>query len=67
MTSDLWPSKTCLPTYPQIEHDPRMPAYIATQGPLSHTISDFWQVSETPRETRPVLKATVENCQTSWL
>ncbi|KAG9349039.1 hypothetical protein JZ751_029357, partial [Albula glossodonta] len=27
-----------------IDHDPRMPAYIATQGPLSHTISDFWQV-----------------------
>lgn len=29
----------------QIDHDPRMPAYIATQGPLSHTIADFWQVS----------------------
>ncbi|XP_068612465.1 receptor-type tyrosine-protein phosphatase-like N [Brachionichthys hirsutus] len=26
-----------------IEHDPRMPAYIATQGPLSHTIAEFWQ------------------------
>ncbi|RMC18624.1 hypothetical protein DUI87_04519 [Hirundo rustica rustica] len=30
---------------PIIDHDPRMPAYIATQGPLSHTIADFWQVN----------------------
>ncbi|KAL8183002.1 UNVERIFIED_CONTAM: hypothetical protein K2H54_011720, partial [Gekko kuhli] len=28
---------------PIIDHDPRMPAYIAAQGPLSHTIADFWQ------------------------
>ncbi|XP_023329697.1 receptor-type tyrosine-protein phosphatase N2 isoform X1 [Eurytemora carolleeae] len=26
------------------DHDPRNPAYIVTQGPMSHTIADFWQM-----------------------
>lgn len=29
----------------QMDHDPRSPAYIATQGPLPATVADFWQVS----------------------
>uniref|UniRef100_A0A3P8ZC72 Protein tyrosine phosphatase receptor type Nb n=1 Tax=Esox lucius TaxID=8010 RepID=A0A3P8ZC72_ESOLU len=45
MKAEMNPSRTdYINASTIIEHDPRMPAYIATQGPLSHTISDFWQM-----------------------
>ncbi|KAJ4431134.1 Receptor-type tyrosine-protein phosphatase N2 [Periplaneta americana] len=34
----------CVFNVEQTDHDPRNPAYIATQGPLPHTAPDFWQM-----------------------
>ncbi|XP_015110200.1 receptor-type tyrosine-protein phosphatase-like N isoform X3 [Diachasma alloeum] len=39
-SSDYINASTITPT----DHDPRNPAYIATQGPLPQTSADFWQL-----------------------
>jgi receptor-type tyrosine-protein phosphatase N len=31
-------------TFWQMDHDPRNPAYIVSQGPMAHTVADFWQM-----------------------
>ncbi|KAI1237240.1 Receptor-type tyrosine-protein phosphatase-like N, partial [Lamprotornis superbus] len=56
---------------PIIEHDPRMPAYIATQGPLSHTIADFWQMVWEHGSTvivmlSPLAEDSVKQCDRYW-
>lgn len=53
------------------DHDPRQPAYIATQGPLPHTVADFWQmVWENGCTVIVMMSALVEDgdkqCERYW-
>ncbi|KAG2458545.1 PTPR2 phosphatase, partial [Polypterus senegalus] len=38
-------SKYFIACHAKMDHDPRNPAYISTQGPLPATVADFWQVN----------------------
>ncbi|XP_074551619.1 protein tyrosine phosphatase receptor type Na isoform X1 [Halichoeres trimaculatus] len=54
-----------------VDHDPRQPAYIATQGPLPHTVADFWQmVWENGCTVIVMMSALVEDgekqCERYW-
>ncbi|XP_073503443.1 receptor-type tyrosine-protein phosphatase-like N isoform X2 [Phyllobates terribilis] len=72
LRSDNNPSRSdYINASPIIEHDPRMPAYIATQGPLSHTISDFWQMVWENGCTvivmlSPLVEDGVKQCDRYW-
>ncbi|XP_063789916.1 receptor-type tyrosine-protein phosphatase-like N isoform X2 [Pseudophryne corroboree] len=72
LRSDNNPSRSdYINASPIIEHDPRMPAYIATQGPLSHTIPDFWQMVWENGCTvivmlTPLVEDRVKQCDRYW-
>ncbi|KAM9304961.1 receptor-type tyrosine-protein phosphatase-like N isoform 1-T1 [Gastrophryne carolinensis] len=72
LRSDNNPSRSdYINASPIIEHDPRMPTYIATQGPLSHTIADFWQMVWENGCTvivmmTPLVEDGVKQCDRYW-
>ncbi|XP_072902320.1 protein tyrosine phosphatase receptor type Na isoform X2 [Hemitrygon akajei] len=72
LKAEVNPSRTdFINASPIIDHDPRMPAYIATQGPLSHTIPDFWQMVWENGCTvivmlTPLVEDSVKHCDRYW-
>ncbi|XP_062907448.1 protein tyrosine phosphatase receptor type Na isoform X2 [Mobula hypostoma] len=72
LKAEVNPSRTdFINASPIIDHDPRMPAYIATQGPLSHTIPDFWQMVWENGCTvivmlTPLVEDSVRHCDRYW-
>uniref|UniRef100_UPI001E1B1BDF receptor-type tyrosine-protein phosphatase N2 n=1 Tax=Jaculus jaculus TaxID=51337 RepID=UPI001E1B1BDF len=56
---------------PIMDHDPRNPAYIATQGPLPTTVADFWQMvwesgSAVVVMLTPLAENGVRQCHHYW-
>lgn len=47
---------TLLFPLPQMDHDPRNPTYISSQGPLPSTVADFWQVRLVSLSSRGVFR-----------
>ncbi|XP_069792065.1 protein tyrosine phosphatase receptor type Na isoform X2 [Narcine bancroftii] len=72
LKAEVNPSRTdFINASPIIDHDPRMPTYIATQGPLSHTIPDFWQMVWENGCTvivmlTPLVEDSVRHCDRYW-
>ncbi|XP_061653826.1 receptor-type tyrosine-protein phosphatase N2-like isoform X1 [Phyllopteryx taeniolatus] len=56
---------------PIMDHDPRNPAYIATQGPLPSTVADFWQMvwengCVVIAMLTPLVESGVKQCYHYW-
>ncbi|XP_048193731.1 LOW QUALITY PROTEIN: receptor-type tyrosine-protein phosphatase N2 [Perognathus longimembris pacificus] len=56
---------------PIMDHDPKNPAYIATQGPLPSTVADFWQMVWESRcavivMLTPLAENGVRQCHRYW-
>lgn len=69
LSPPLFSSLLFLSSLPKMDHDPRNPTYISSQGPLPTTVADFWQVEllPSPHFDIRLLRFTSQQIYLMWL